>query len=167
LNRGTAVGLKKITRGLDCDCPSSASLPLFFIFGGNDPVWHPHRNYDMGKQLLDDITAEGSREYDQHVITPVQRCWTFHQFPLDVVKHYKTFRNHTYNFSKQAGLTQVDYPLVIKAWTAKHKPWKHTHRIIRVRSAPSSAPSSAPEPVPWAAPDFDDLFDDHCATAVV
>lgn len=148
LHKGTDVGLKINTADLgNCDCPSSASLPLFFIFGGKDPVVYPNSNYDVGGELLGDITAEGSRHYEQAGITTIERQFTFFQYPVDVTRASANFGPFTYNKS----LEQVDYPTVIAQWNSKSGPAKA--RVKRAK-APREPLAAAPQ---WG---FDELFDD-------
>jgi hypothetical protein len=144
------LNLKKNTSDLgDCDCASSASLPLAFIFRGNDRnvyengTEHDLSTHRVAKHILEDITSEGSREYTQKGITPIERVWTFHQFPLDVTKTSANFGPYTYRVDKTTSeLSRIDYPTLIAEW-----------RGGRARPAPSvpSLPSlpSVPDAAPW------------------
>lgn len=113
LHRGDKLGYKVNTVDLNCDGPSSASLPLFFIYGGDDEC----AASPLEKELLDDITGEGSREYKQKGITPIQRRFTFHQFPVNVTQVSSNFHDFTYKEDK-GELTQIDYPTLIAEWNA-------------------------------------------------
>jgi hypothetical protein len=136
LKRGFDLGFKVNTCDLGCDGPSSASLPLFFIFGGEDVVYASNA---VGKDLMEDIVSEGSREYNQNGITPIERRFTFHQFPVDVTKISATFGPFTY----KKDMTESSYPALIEKWNGKP--------VRRTKARPSVEPI-APASVPWAAP---------------
>jgi hypothetical protein len=146
LHRGDKLGLKINTSDIgNCDCPSSASLPLAFIFGGEDSVAYANSNYAVGKDLLADITSEGSREYNQKGITPIERRFTFHQFPLDVTKTSANFGPFTYKAEKTK-LTEIGYPALIEEWNSKPR---------RAKAAPWGLfddPPAASFPSPFSVP---------------
>jgi hypothetical protein len=150
LKRGSDLDLKVNPVGLNCDGPSSASLPLFFIFGGEDELVESTSAHL--KPLLADITGEGSREYKQKGITSIERKFTFHQFPVDVTQDSAAnFQDFTYK-DEGGTLTQIDYPTLIAEWNApKAKARKSEARKseARVGEAEGEARVGEASAAPW------------------
>lgn len=161
------ISLKKHTTDLgDCDCVSSASMPLAFMFRGQDSSVYEERDdlsTSLARHILEDITSEGSREYKQKGILQIERCFTFYQFPLDVTKTSAAFGAYSYKVDKATSeLSRIDYPTLIADW----KGGKKVKKVAKVKKEKESREPCEPSAPLWGVEPREPLWEPRAEACV-